>query len=363
MTWEQSLGGGYMTRILNATRRKMALWLTGKSLASLLCIAAAALLVIAPALTPAHAGVVGIQGTMSNFDVFNETGANVYGAELDLEGCSPDQVTKTYPSHFTTMTKLPYTDGTKSGTRLTFSEYNFTPPNPFITPTVGISTNGHYAVNLPGCEHFGFSVSAQPTATRFYWLGQNSQPVSTAPLSIPSATWSFVPAAGGNPAIVQAVVVPPPPPPLVQFPDAVWVKTFVTELSGPAELEKLISYDPNKLDPRFPSVSPQLPSEVEAEWELLPGDAPLLEPDISPADKTQAIVRRYEFFRYTGTYDELHLPNSLFTGGTPDPAELGGFIAANMVAVNLEVPEPSTAAFLVAALALLARTPRRRRAV
>jgi hypothetical protein len=45
-----------------------------------------------------YATTVGIQGTMSNFDVFNETGNPVYGAELDLDGVHMSSVTKTYPS-------------------------------------------------------------------------------------------------------------------------------------------------------------------------------------------------------------------------------------------------------------------------
>jgi hypothetical protein len=280
---------------------------------------------------------IGIQGTMSNFDVFNETGGNVYGAEIDLEGVHANEVTRTYPAHFTTMTKTEVAMGTTFGTKLVFTGYTFNPPNAFIIPRVGQTTNGHYAVNLPGCEHFGFSLVHQPTKTSFFWLNQNSVPV-TAALSIPMPTWTYVPAAGAAPAMMQAVLAPVPPPPALPYPDAVWIKTYVTELPGPADLMELISYDGANPNPALPSVAPQLPSQVEAEWELLPGDAPLAEPDISLADANQSVVRRFEYYKYTGTYDEFHLPNSLFTGGIPDPGELGQFIAANMVAVNQVQP-------------------------
>ena len=153
---------------------------------------------------------------------------------------------------------------------------------------------------------------------------------------------------------MQAVLNPPPPPPLVQFPDAVWVKTYVTEMTRQVDLTELISAPPAN------QVAPQLPSQVEAEWELLPGDAPLPEPDIQIAEADQSILRRYEFFQYTGTYDEFHLPNSTFTGGVPDPAELGQFIAANMVAVNLNVPEPSTLVLALVGMCALAWRARRR---
>ncbi len=284
---------------------------------------------------------VGIQGTMSNFDVFNETGINVFGAEIELEGLHPGQVTRTFPSHFTGMTATEYTSGTTFGTKLVFTGYTFNPPYSYIIPRVGQTTNGHYAVNLPGCEHFGFAVASQPRTTAFYWLDEGSHRV-TAALSIPMPTWTYVPAAGGAPAVMQAVLAPPPPPPIVPYPDAVWVKTFVTELPARADLMELISYDPLNPDPAHPSVAPLLPSEVEAEWELLPGDSPLAEPDIQLADADQAVVRRYEFYQYTGTYDEVHLPNYQYDGGPlPPDAPLGQFIAANMVAANLGRPCPA----------------------
>ena len=207
---------------------------------------------------------------------------------------------------------------------------------------MGINTNGHYAVNVPGAEHFGFADRVQPTSTHYYWLDQSSNHVGTAALSIPGPTWTYVPAAGANPPVMQAVLNPPPPPPLQQFPDAVWVKTYVTEMTRQVDLNELISA------PVGSQVAPQLPSQVEAEWELLPGDTHLPEPDIQIAEADQSILRRYEFYQYTGGYDEVHLPTSSFTGGIPDPAELGQFIAANMVAVNL--PEPSS--FVLAGLGL-----------
>jgi hypothetical protein len=304
-------------------------------------------LIFAGGLVPTNVHAIGIQGTMSNFDVFNETGTNAYGAELDLEGIHSADVTKTFPSHFNSMVMSDYSVGSTFGTKILFSGYNFEPAG-YITPRTGINTNGHYAVNQPGCEHFGFSVSAQPTSTQYYWLDQSSTHLGTALMSIPNATWTYVPAAGGNPAVMQAVLAPPPP--VIQFPDAVWVKTYVTELTRQVDLNELISSPPEAN-----GVAPQLPSEVEAEWELLPGDLKLPEPDIQLADADQSILRRYEFFQYTGGYDEVHLPTSAFTGGTPDPAELGQFIAANMVAVNLEpVPEPSSLVLLgIGAIGLL----------
>ena len=115
-----------------------------------------------------------IYGTMSNFDVFNETPYNAYGAELELEGVHPQEVVNTFPSHFDHRTVTEYNNGLTFGTRVDFSGYNFNPAG-YMEPTVGTSTNGHACVQTAGCEHFGFSLAAQPTATRYYWTDQSGQ--------------------------------------------------------------------------------------------------------------------------------------------------------------------------------------------
>lgn len=324
-----------------------------------LCLAAACFAGLASG--HVFAGPIGIQGTMSNFDVFNDTGQNVYGAELDLDGLTSVDVSSTYPCHFQNLTKTDYAGGTK----LVFSGYSFGANPPYLTPAPSVfSTNGHYAVNVQGAEHFGFSTPSQATRSSFYWLDQNLNRISPTPLAVPQTTWNYAPPVGGNPAAVQMAIVPPPPPPAEMHGDAVWVKVFTTELAGPAELNQLISYDPNNLDPLHPSVAPQLPSEIETEWELLSDDSidALQPPDVPIDNNQESIVRRFEYYKYTGGYDEVHLPTSAFTGGQPDPAELGDFMMANMVAANLVVPEPSTLALLgVGALGLLGYRGRRRR--
>src|SRR6476646_7648779 len=123
---------------------------------------------------PALAQVPTIYGTMSNFDVFNQSPQDAYGAELELEGVHSSQVTNTYPSHYSSKSQADYVNGAVFGTRITFTGYTFNSSG-FIAPTVGQSTNGHFCVNIQGCEHFGFAVNSQPTATRYYWLDQNGQ--------------------------------------------------------------------------------------------------------------------------------------------------------------------------------------------
>ncbi|MGE5609167.1 MAG: hypothetical protein ACM359_07925 [Bacillota bacterium] len=299
----------------------------------------------------AHASIVGISGTMSNFDVFNETGTNAYGAELELEGVHSSDLTKTFPSHFNSMAMTDYSTGTTFGTRVTFTGYNFDPAG-YLIPTVGQSTNGHYAVNIKGAEHFGFAVASQPTATRFYWLDQGSQRIGTMPLAIPGPTWTYVPPAiPNNPPVIQAVVqVPEPAEAHAQMPDSIWMKVYVTEMEREVDLMELLS---------GPGIVPQGETEVETEWELLEGGK-MSQSEVEVSEKGVSIVRRYEFFQYTGAYSEEHEPLSTYTGvGEPPANELGQFIAANMVAAVLEVPEPSTLAWLLA-LALPSCLARRR---
>jgi hypothetical protein len=308
-------------------------------------------------LTPVQA--VGIQGTMSNFDVFNETSSNAYGAELELEGLHPSEVYKTYPSHFNNMNTYEYSSGATFGTRIEFTGYNFLPIG-YIEPTVGHNTNGHYAVNLPGCEHFGFSVTSQPTATRYFWLDQNSQRIGTTPMSVPTATWTYIPpVVPGNPPVLQAIVkVPEPVEAEPQLPDSIWMKIYEIEMERPVDLLELIS-GPD-------SIVPQDGVEIETEWELLEGGV-MSVAEHKVGNKAEALIRRYEYFKYIGAYKaEDHAPLSNWDGIGDPTDELGDFISSNMVAVNLEpiaaaVPEPSSLLTIVTGLGMSGWIIRRRR--
>jgi hypothetical protein len=271
----------------------------------------------------------GISGTMSNFDVFNDTSTDAYGAEIELEGISSSDVTNTFPSHFDQRSIEDYSDGVHAGTRIRFSGYNFDPSG-FLAPTVGQNTNGHFCVNVVGCEHFGFAVRNQPTATRYYWLDQNLSRIGADPLAIPQPTWSYQPPANaGQPAVLAAQVeVPEPAEQHQQRPDSIWMKVYKTELERPVSLDELVSNG---------GVAPEDEAETETEWELLEGGkADAAEADVG--EQGRAVLRRYEYFKYTGAYDDEHEPISAFLDGDlrePPAGELGDFVAANMVAANL----------------------------
>lgn len=281
-----------------------------------------------------------IYGTMSNFDTYNTTPEPSEGAEIELEGCHSSMVYNTFPAHYNHMTVTDYVDGASFGTRIRFEDYNFntTVTNGSLNPNPNpASTNGHALVNTDGGEHFGFAANEQPTAMRFFWLNKTAsgqyERIGDMPLAIPNPTWSFVPANGGGaPEVLAEVRVPEPAEFHVQKPDSIWMKVYKTELNRPVELDELMSGDDAG------NIVPQDEAEIESEWELLEGGKMKAHGGKLDDKDSKAIVRRYEFFAYTGAVDEENEPITAFLDQDllePPAGELGNFIAANMVAANL----------------------------
>ena len=293
--------------------------------------AARLLLIGIVALAPASRSAADIYGTLSNFDVYNETGEHCYGAELELEGIHASDVYGTFPTHFNNKIVTEYQNGATFGTRITYSGYNFNSLG-YLESTMGQSTNGHMCVDTSGCEHFGFStVGAQPTASRYYWLDQAGQRIGAAPMAVPTPTWTYVPAVNGGQPDLRAEVEVPHAEVEAQKPDSIWIKVYKTELDRPVDLMELMSNN---------AVVPEDAAETETEWELLEGGKVDGVEDKVGHGK-ESVIRRYEYFEYTGAYNGEHEPLSPFLNGdlaTPPEGELGQFIAANMVAANLAAP-------------------------
>jgi hypothetical protein len=157
-------------------------------------------------------------GTLSNFDVFNDTGEEAHGFEIELEGLSRSDVSFTFG-----MPYQRYGDPSvvefASGVYVRYespydaTQHVFTAATPLapsvITPTGGHAcwTGGSGNYLTSGCEHFGVSLTRNPTSTVYRWLIADPnapgslQPagtrVSVAPL------WSVAPAPQGGPPIVQ----------------------------------------------------------------------------------------------------------------------------------------------------------------
>jgi hypothetical protein len=283
-------------------------------------------------------------GTLTNFDVFNDTGQEAYGFEIELEGISSADITSVFGGTFIRYGNprvVDYPGGVRVRYESSYDDLHqtflvSTPVPPSITPTAGHScwTGGAPGYLTSGCEHFGFGLLNSPTAMHSHWLIADPTTLGTlvpysVNVSIPLPAWNVAPAQPGIAPVVQAAIRPPEAP-QAQFGDAVWVKTFETENPEKIELHHLVTGDP---------VVPQLASEVEVEWEIMQAD--LQKPDSGVlshskplSDGDHSVIRRYEFYKYTGAYTSEH---EVACGGdgtckSPLPGELGDYIGAQMAA-------------------------------
>jgi hypothetical protein len=318
-------------------------------------------------------------GTLSNFDVFNDTGQECHGFEIELDGVSSADISFTFGDPYQRYGNPKVVDF-PGGVYVRYeSPYDapnhvFTATTPLapsvITPTDGHAcwTGGSGNYLTSGCEHFGVGVNGNPTSTVYRWLIADPnnagalQPTGTK-VSIPAPVWSVAPPPQGGAPVVRAVVPAEPPEVNQQYGDAMWVKVFVTESETDAELHHLVTDDP---------AVPQDASETETEWAILQA-GPAGNGNNELANEAQigngkvSVTRRYELYEYTGAYDpESH--EALCGGGgggggavgsggrggggggscsAPLPGEIGNYIGAQMAAVNLEAvatPTPTETA-------------------
>ncbi len=309
-------------------------------------------------------------GTLSNFDVINDTGQPTNGFEIELEGVAPGDVVYTFGDSGDP--NQPYIrygkaavierNGTGTGTIVRYaSPYNpasrtFSQATPAAVSPYP-STMGHQCysfgdpVNYPtsGCEHFGVSVNGNPTKTTYRWLvgdvttgtlkvvGSPGNPNIPAPVNIPAPIWNVnqpPPLPGAPPAdppVVVAVVQAPPAPPILpggvgEWGVAIWMKIYKTELAEPVELEDLVLGGRAVPDPEVepPEIEWQLlqspPAGKEGVWEESQngGDDPA-------GVGNDVVSRRYEFYKYTGQYDQ-------------DPDNFGEALCDNPTAADQQLP-------------------------
>jgi len=193
--------------------------------------------------------------------------------------------------------------------------------------------------------------SVPPTATKYYWLvADPNNPAGLmrfngTPIQVPLPVVQVLPPAQvGNPPQVafQIQADPPPPPevpkPVPQFGEAKWVKVYKTELQREVGLDELVDDNP---------IVPQDPGKVETAWKLLQfnpntnGNSGVLRNQAGLGNGSRAVLRRYEFYKYSGTYSPLDHKVQCGGDGTcsaPQPGELGDFIGSQNAAANVGVP-------------------------
>jgi len=330
-------------------------------------------------------------GSLSNFDVVNNTPTPCNGFEIELDGLTSKDITYTFDYQSYGHPRL--VDSTDANgkpvvkiryeSKYDAANHQFLNATP-VAPVPTMTTAGHQctsainAHNTSGCEHFGLGIIGNPTKTIYRWLVADSavpgnltyqtDPTTGLPgtVSIPAPVFVVNAQPAQIPAPPPPVVnVPPPvpvavpPQPVVQvevevpeapepagfdFGEAMWVKVFTTESPSPRDLNDLVTDNAKVPDPNNPNVVE--PVQVEVEWQLL-------QKTINPAklaggrDKLdgnlvgnpmgvgkESVTRRYEFYEYTGAFDPYHevLPVS---DSNPVPGDIGKYIGAQMAAMNV----------------------------
>jgi len=353
-----------------------------------------------------------IVGSLANFDVVNETEGEKEGFEIQLEGLEPNDIIRVFGQSGATC-YIRYCIGsiTPYGTPgvAPFGVYvrwmaNYNAAAQTFTTPLGAPGNGHGTPSrvgntqvLPvtgeacwsavlgasyaesGCEHFGVSTTRGrfPNATKtvaYRWMVADpaspgnliaASPIVVPPVAIPHPVVAGAVLAGA-PDVEVGMPAAPPVALDHRYGKAQWVKVYKTELDRDADLDELVGGHPNNV---VPNAKNSL-GVTETEWKLLQMD--VKNPDKgssrlvshgSPGGGKHAVVRRYEFYKYTGavvppggtsgggknggpilsTDDQeasqlcvRATPGDLTTECiAPGPGEVGDFIGAQMAGQNL----------------------------
>lgn len=316
------------------------------------CLSALSLALLA---VPAGAQVT-VFGSIYNFDVYNNTGGDAHGFEVELDGLTPQQAYYNFSAtRYGAPTVIPFAGGVYIRYAATYNAATQQWSATTTLPAAYTPTTGHSCVltNIVGCDHFGTSILAQPTNTVYRWLVEDpanpgtlvqfgtggSIPPPQVPVYVPIPQPIVVvipPAQPNNPPQVAFEIKQPDPPPALQWGDAQWVKVYKTELDREVGLDELVGGNP---------VVPEDPALVETAWKLLQRNphAPnsgILHSQNTVSGSSHAVIRRYEFSKYSGKYDPL-THEALCVDplcGAPADGELGDYIGSQMAAANIGVP-------------------------
>ncbi len=285
-------------------------------------------------------------GTLDNFDVINDTGDDCHGFEIELEGLSAEDVPYTFGAPYQRYgdpTIVPTSTGVIVRYAASYNEATgWSAKTPvaagYFPPTDGHSCWSGVSPDYLswGCDHFGVSLNREPTKTTYRWLIAGTTPGSlvqfgtNAPIPVP--VWNITPPPPENPQdppAVETVIAPIAPEANAKFGQPMWIKVWVTTLPNAVhadDLDHMVVDDPNV------DIVPSEPAEVEWEWMLLQAKVVdgLITGDrkfsgIVP-DGTDAVSRRFEFYKYAGQVDI-------------DPDNLGEALCDNPTAPDQQLPE------------------------
>lgn len=296
-----------------------------------------------------------VEGTISSFDVVNDTGKDAHGFEIQIEGAVPGDLYYTVPGgRYGQPTIVPYATGVYIRWRSAYVNGQYGATTPQHVPGSPFSWNDCYTAgaryNVSGCEHLGQFMRPTPPGkiTRIVgrWLIDDSNNPGNLvgaepPAAIPFATWTISPpvTVATPPVVVAEVEAPEPPETPEKYGDAQWVKIYKTQLPRFVTAEELTSDNS--------AVVPEDPTQLEVAWDIVQTSPPSnsngnqrrsrKQNQGAIAVDTRSVIRRYEFFKYTGTYDPLtHLATCADgTCTAPSAGELGDALSAQNTAVNL----------------------------
>lgn len=288
-----------------------------------------------------------IYGQLSNFDVINHTGHDGHGFEIELEGLQAGDIYYSFSGQrYGGAQVIP----TATGVRVRWaSSYS---SGSFVQTTIAYQGGGQFGgscymgspnYDSAGCEHFGVALTTAPTATHYRWLIEDPQSPGQLlafdpPVAIPAPTYLVTPPAqAGAPPVLEAEIEAPEAAEAPEmYGDAQWVKVFKTELTREVTLDELMSNNP---------IVPQDAAHAEVAWEIVQAE---------PASNsngnrgrhrngstlrfdTRSVVRRYESYTFTGTYDPIthEALCADLVCNVPSDGELGDFIGAQMAAANI----------------------------
>jgi hypothetical protein len=323
------------------------------------------LALLAPPIAARAQTATTVFGSLFNFDVYNDTGEVAHGFEIELDGSAPPVAF--FPDRYGEPSVTPFAGGYyvryvsawdpaaqqfKTGTPPLTGPITRTTAEPCIPANVPLSSNP------APCDHNGVRFdavnvnqvsTAQPTNVIYRWLIADPQhPGQLIPsgtlVSIPAPIWTVIPPAqvGAAPVVVAEIHPPPPPHPALQKGEAQWVKIYKTELPREVSLDELTTNNP--------AVVPLAPTQTEIEWKLLQHNphspnSGALRNQGQLGGGSHAVIRRYEFYKYTGAYDPGD-HGALCAGdgscNAPLDGELGDYIGSQMAAANLGALVPGT---------------------